>query len=420
VTWAATPRLRGSLLAVAAGTVGALATGRPEAVALAAPFAVLLLAGLGQRHPDPPHVTVHVERERIVEGEDVDVELGVTADAPVELELLPPRALHIATGANPIGLACRASAPRIARVSLHPERWGAYRIGEVVVRCNAGLGLFAGYRHFEGRAELRVYPRPEPLRATLAPRRTHASAGSRVSHERGDGMEFAEVRPFLPGDRVRRINARVSARRGALHVTERHPERNSDVVILLDTFAEARSADAGSLDLAVRAAAALAERHLHERDRVGVIGFGGALRWLEPGLGMGQRYRIADALITSAITFSYVWMTVATLPARILPPGALVIGLTPLIDERMIVALADLAGRGHDVAVVEVSPRAFLPPARSERESLARRIWALQRDAIRARYARLGMPVTTWEPGDPLEPTLREVSAWRRRRVVRA
>ena len=63
----------------------------------------------------------------------------------------------------------------------------------------------------------------------------------------------------MPGDRLRSINWRASARRGELIVNDRHPERNTDVILFLDSFAEARTARAEStLDRAVRAAATLA------------------------------------------------------------------------------------------------------------------------------------------------------------------
>ena len=70
---------------------------------------------------------------------------------------------------------------------------------------------------------------------------------------------------------------------------------------------EARREDAGTLDLAVRAAATLAERYLAHRDRVGLVVFGGVLNWLTPATGIVQRYRIVDALLDTEIMLSYAW-----------------------------------------------------------------------------------------------------------------
>ena len=172
-------------------------------------------------------------------------------------------------------------------------------------------------------------------------------------------MEFADLRLFAPGDRVRSINWRASARRDELVVNERHPERNADVILFLDTFADARAGGRSTLDLAVRATATLAARYLERRDRVGLVSFGGVLRWLTPGMGSTQQYRIVDALLESEIVFNYAWKDVSVIPARVLPPQALVVAVTPLLDDRAVEALADLRARRYDLAIVEVSPIGF-------------------------------------------------------------
>ena len=89
---------------------------------------------------------------------------------------------------------------------------------------------------------LRVYPSPERLQRMIAPLETQAYAGNQVARVKGDGLEFADTRAYVPGDRLRSINWRASARRGELIVNDRHPERNTDVIVFLDSFAEARTA----------------------------------------------------------------------------------------------------------------------------------------------------------------------------------
>ena len=71
---------------------------------------------------------------------------------------------------------------------------------------------------------------------------TQAFAGSQVARSKGDGVEYADIRDFVPGDRVRSINWRASARRQGLVVNERHPERNTDVVLFVDSFTDVRGA----------------------------------------------------------------------------------------------------------------------------------------------------------------------------------
>jgi uncharacterized protein (DUF58 family) len=164
----------------------------------------------------------------------------------------------------------------------------------------------------------------------------------------------------------------------------------------------------------VRATATLAARYLERRDRVGLVSFGGVLRWLTPGMGTTQQYRIVDALLESEIVFNYAWKDVSVIPSRVLPPQALVVAVTPLLDDRAIEALADLRSRRYDLAIVEVSPVGFTVPGESESDQLAHRLWVLRREEIRARYGRLGVAVASWQDDAPLDAVLEGVRAFRR------
>jgi uncharacterized protein (DUF58 family) len=242
---------------------------------------------------------------------------------------------------------------------------------------------------------------------------TQALAGGQVARSKGDGVEYADIRDFVPGDRVRSINWRASARHQGLVVNERHPERNTDVVLFIDSFADVRGADRSVLEDAVRAAASLATRYLEHRDRVGLVGFGGVLRWLQPGMGTTQRYRLVETMLETGVEPTYTWRDVNVIPARILPPAALVVALTPLVDPRIVTALEDLRGRRFDVAVVEVDPVGLVEPGRTEVERAAYRLWLLEREALRWRLESRGIGIATW--GDEeLDSVLEEVRTFRR------
>jgi uncharacterized protein (DUF58 family) len=268
-------------------------------------------------------------------------------------------------------------------------------------------------------AAIRVLPSIERLRALVAPARTQAAVGTRRSPTRGEGIELADLRPYVAGDQVRRVHWRATARTGVPHVADRHPERSADVVLFLDAFADLPGdARERTLTLAVRAAAALAEAHLRARDRVGVVRFGGAVEWLRPDFGVLHALRIADALARSEIVMTYVARDVAVIPPAILPARALVLAITPLLDDRGTRALIDLVARGHDLAVLEIDAPRLL----ALDDDLTRDLWMLRRAAVRARLAELGAAVTTWDGARPLESVIREVIAYRRasRRPARA
>jgi uncharacterized protein (DUF58 family) len=352
------------------------------------------------------------------------VELVVGTERPVErleLQLSLRPGLEIVSGHAVQSVRLGWEDERTLELRLRCDRWGNYEIGDLRLRARDRLGLLVWEDRLDRTTLLRVYPAPQALQRIVQPVATQPSTGNEVAREKAQGLEFADLREFASGDRVRSINWRASARRDRLIVNDRHPERNADVILFLDTFEEARTGGRSTLDLAVRATSTLATRYLERRDRVGLVSFGGVLRWLTPAMGMAQRYRIVDALLESEIVFNYAWKDVSVIPARTLPAQALVLAITPLLDERAVEALADLRARGYDLAIVEVSPVAFAQPGPSETDRLAHRLWLLRREELRARYQRIGVAVATWDDERPLEVSLEGVRAFRRHaRLARA
>jgi uncharacterized protein (DUF58 family) len=406
------PRLAAYAGLAALGLVVGLAAGRVELVALAAPFA--LAAALGAAVTREPSLdgSVELDRERMLENEDVRarIELQATGVARVDVLLPLPDELE-SRGGNPRGLAPSTSSVELV---VHARRWGSFALGPVLVRARDAFA-FHTWETTVGRGRpLRVYPSVETIRSLLEPLETQVYIGNQISRSRGDGIEFADIREWSPGDRLRRVNWRASARRGELWVNEQHPERNTDIVLFLDTFTDVRLGGRGTLDLTVRAAASLAHRYLQRKDRVGVVSFGGYLSWLLPGSGTRQLYRIADSLLQMDVVQSFASRSIDVLPPRTLPPKALLLALTPLLDSRSTAALLDLRARGFDLVVVEVSPVPFVRPERDELSRLAYRLWRLSREALRARYERAGIPVVPWEQGASLDAVIEEVRAYRR------
>jgi uncharacterized protein (DUF58 family) len=412
----ASPRLGTYAALVVLALVAALAVGRPELAALAIPFAVLVTVALAGAGPPSLGGSLRLERERALEGETVRASATVRnsgAGARVELHL--PAAARVESAPASIVVWLRPGERRSAEFELTVERWGVHRVGPVLVRARDRLGAFAIEGPLGEARELRAYPGVGRLRRLVAPVRTRPVLGSQVSRERGEGIEFADLRPLVPGDRVRSINWRATSRRRVPYVNVQHPEQSADVVLFLDTFAEAEHAGAGTLDAAVQAAAALTSSYLARRDRVGLVSFGAELRWLTPSAGTRQLYRIVDALLASDARLSFAWKDVSHLPRGLLPSRALVLALTPLLDERGTAALLDLRARGYDLAVVEVSPLEHTPADEAGALRLPLRLWRLQRDALRSRFESLGVPVAHWEHAHTsLDLPVEEVIAFRR------
>jgi uncharacterized protein (DUF58 family) len=417
VTRLLTPKLGAYAALTAAGLLAALLFARAEAAVLALPFALVALLGMASVREPQLELEPQLDRDRVLEGEQTVLTVRLRAAVPVrrvELSLRLPSGLTLAeTGPRP-ELTLQAGEERTVELRIDTGRWGAYNVGSMLVRTRDRFGLMRFERVLVRNLPLRVYPTPDRLRTMLAPLETHALAGSTVARERGDGIEFASVREFVAGDRVRQVNWRVSARRGELHVNQHHLERNTDVVIFIDTFAEVGEGRGTTLDLAIRGAASLAARYLATRDRVGMIGFGGITRWLRPGMGVVQLYRLLDSLLDTRVVASYAWKGIDVIPTGTIPPKALLLALTPLVDERTVGALLDVRGRGFDVAVIELDPVPFIAPRPDERGALAHRLWLLQREVLRERVRDAGVPIATWNEQRPLEGALEEVRSSRR------
>jgi uncharacterized protein (DUF58 family) len=416
VTRKGSSRIEGYAAVAAIGLLAALALRRPELAVVAAPFAVMLAAGT--RVARDPAVTVALEltADRTLEQAEVESTLRVRAEGGVDrLELLldlPPE-VEVVDGADAYAVRLRAGEEREIPITLRCSRWGVYRLGDVEVRARDSFRLVVWEHRAAARHRLKAYPRPITLRRLLSPVETQAFAGSEVARARGEGVEYADLRDFVPGDRVRSVNWRASARRQRLVVNDRHPERNTDVVIFVDSFVDVRGVGRSTLEEAVRAGASLATRYLERRDRVGLVGFGGTFRWLQPGMGLTQRYRLIETMLETGVEPTYVWRDINLIPARVLPPKALIIALTPLVDPRFAGALGDLRARGFDVAVVEVDPVSLVVAGSSDLGKVAYRLWVLDRAARRAQLEALGIGVARWgETG--LEAALEGVRTFRR------
>jgi uncharacterized protein (DUF58 family) len=422
VTRAFTAKLEAYVVLTALGLLAALVFGRAEPAVLAAPFAVMLVVGVAiAREPDV-RVELDLDRERVLEGDEVTLGVELYAREPASrLELLVelPHRLEPVDGRNPIAIRLERDEERRLELRLRCARWGGFTIRDVHLRARDAAGVITWFRTVERPLALRVYPRPEALRDLVRPRETQVFAGNRVARQKGEGLEFADLRPFAAGDRIRLINWRASARRAELWVNEQHAERNADVIVFLDSFVETRSARGSTLDQAIRAAASLTERYLAQKDRVGLVNFGGVLNWLQPNTGLKQLYRIVESLLNTEITLSYAWKDIDILPRGTLPPKALVIALTPLLDDRAMGALLDLRSRGFDLVVVEISPVPFVASPGGPSGPLAYRLWRLQREARRAEYERAGAPVVEWTDDLPLTAVLEGVTAFRRHAQAR-
>jgi uncharacterized protein (DUF58 family) len=237
----------------------------------------------------------------------------------------------------------------------------------------------------------------------------------------GEGSEFNKVRPFTPGDRLRRIHWAVTARTGHLHVTATHTDEDTQVVLLVDalndigqTDAEPVEAPDSSMDITVHAVATVARQFLRRGDRVGMRVFGAwAVSLLPARSGEVQLRRILDSLCLIEPGTARGAASPAT--RRGLSPGTLVVVFSPMVEPAVAAQVAVLLRSGLDIVVVDTLPPSVrTAPSRSSRtvdpEALAWRIRMLERRLELDRLASLGVPVVEWSGAHSLDIVLRDLS----------
>jgi uncharacterized protein (DUF58 family) len=410
VRWQPAPRSRSLATAALLGLAAAILTGHAALVLLAAPALGALALMPRRGRPAGLAVDVTLSGTRCFEGEDVTITATVRADTaggarPLDEIMLQ---LEAAPQVTPADGAATQTLLRThhgsARWVVRPDRWGRYSPGAVRVTCRAGFGGFQT-ELLAGVDQLAVFPRPGRVRPRLVPPELLRRIGEHTGRAVGEGVEFAAVRPYLPGDQLRDVNRAVSIRRGQLHVNQRAASRAADLVVMIDAFGGSGPVSDRTLDLAVHGAAALVTAYLRVSDRAGLVVLGGMLRWLGPAAGDRQFYRVAEMMLAARYD-SFVTPDLGRIPRTALPPGTLVVVFSPLLDPRGLGAITDLRQRGFPLIVVDTLQDE--PPAdtRSAAAGLALRLWRLDRTATRSAVRTLGVPVLGWDSGTELDSVL--------------
>ena len=418
--WTPTRALGRAILLAGLLIMAAVVLGRVDLVVLAAPFALGTAFALRRRPARLPEVSVDIEERLLAEGSDVSatVGLGNVDDADYDLVIVRstvPHWVEIDDGDRPhVTFAPRDS---VSDVHLEGEalRWGRYPLGPTVAHAVACDGLLVSASAWAAAQDLSVYPVTDPFEADEAMPRAAGLVGGHRTRRPGEGGELAGVRVFAPGDRLRRIDWRVSLRTRQLHVAATLSDRDAEVVLLLDVLSEAgRSGGvhgaASVLDTTVRAAAGIAEHYLHRGDRVSLLEYGTRMRRLRPASGRRQYLTVLEWLLDVQPPPRAHEPTGYGFGAHLVSSNALVVVLTPLIDQRTAAMLARLARTGRFVVAVDTLPRKLTLPVRGEWGRLAYRLWVVERANTVGQLREHGIPVVAWAGAGSLDQVLRDVS----------
>jgi uncharacterized protein (DUF58 family) len=418
--WAPTHAHLRAVAAAALAIVVAALAGRTDIAVLAAPFVGAAVWGALHRPPGAPAVGMAVDSTTLFEGQwtsaRVWVRTGVGASSGDVATVAVGTTTWLSTD-PPSGMRAVPSDGGDLEVviAVRAVRWGRH---EVTVRSVVCTSTFGAYRTEVNGGSIGVttLPLSAEFDAVDAVPEPSGLVGLHRARRQGPGSEPAEVRPFRTGDRLRRINWKVSSRTGALHVTSTWADQDTNVLLLLDTEADLGASDgvdgrASSLDIAVRAAAAIGEHYLRAGDRVGLLDLGRRVRDIRPGSGRRQLRRLLDALVVAEASPSHRADLVRIRPVE---AGTMVIALTPLVGTVGRTQVVSLAQRGRTVVVVDTMPDRTGETS-SPWTALAMRVRAMERQAEIDQLNELGVPVVAWRGRGTLDQVLRDVS-----RIARA
>jgi uncharacterized protein (DUF58 family) len=367
-----------------------------QLVAFAAPLLGVLCSISWQR--PAPRLRVHAapETQRCFEGEQARLKVWVTHEGggagAVELTVLVVDEMELQI--------LDEDQHETKSVAISAHRWGRYRV-QARVDALARGGLLTGTATVDI-AEVIVFPLTPPQLTSIPQTELLDRLGAHLTRHIGPGVEYADIRPYVPGDQLRAVNWPVSARRRRLHVTQRLTDRAADVVVLIDAYSQPAGPATEATERVVRGAAQVIQTALRYGDRAGIVALGGNRpRWLGADIGQRQFYRVLDTVLGAGDRFENTTGTLA--PRAAVPAGAIVIAFSTLLDTEFALALIDLRRRGHVVVAVDVLDSS---PFERQQDPLVDRMWALQRSAMYRDMATIGVDVVSWKEDHGLEQSM--------------
>ncbi|MFV2142902.1 DUF58 domain-containing protein [Isoptericola sp. G70] len=405
--WRRTPHgVAGTVVAVVLLAVG-LVTGRADVALVGVPLLLGVAwsgapGALTGRTPErPTRHAISTADETAAPGELTAV---LAIDPPAGVEVVHSRVA--APGHRTLDVLL-APGRRELELGLASVRTGPQPTFVVDVRGHGAGGATAEDVERSTAPDRLVLPAAMPLGRVPLPSRLRGLTGPHTSPRLGDGSELRDVHLFTPGDRLRRIDWRTTARRSPaldeLYVRRTYATAEATTILVLDSRddvgpdlrtwrgnGDLRVDEPTSLDLARHAAASVARAVVGAGDRVGLEDLGRRRRPLPPAAGRRHLRRVLHGLATSSPLGS---------PARRLrpprlPADAIVYLFTTALDDESLHMVRTWRDQGHQVVVVDTLPAVH--PVHEVHLRLAWRVTRMEREDRLRQLTSEGVPVVAW------------------------
>jgi uncharacterized protein (DUF58 family) len=271
----------------------------------------------------------------------------------------------------------------IRHFTIVAERRGIFSLGPVTVQVADLFAGAAGRMEGTGRDRYLVRPRSVAVRGLVHPPRWGSLAAARQGLIENPAL-FAGVREYQPGDPLRRIHPRISARLGRPVTKHFEPAREREVLLALDVQTVEGPAwepafDEERVEELCMATASIA-RQLRADDGtfgLAVAAYSGSLRpvaYLAPAQATGQLERVLDLLARLSAFPSAPFEHLLGSLVRVLRPGTTVLVITAREPDAFAPILHRMTRVGYGIEVLTMGPAAATNAARVRRTGLRGRV----------------------------------------------
>lgn len=293
----------------------------------------------------------------------------------VELRLQPMRGVrrleifdHVPPDCDfnglPMQIALLPDVETRVRYRLRPLARGDREFGPIEIEVSSLLQLWRRRVKIAARRPVKIYPNFAPLTRHALLAADAQTGGMLKRRQRGEGLDFEQLREYRRGDTLRQIDWKATRRVGKLISREYRDERDQRIVLLADCGRRmgARDDDLSHFDHVLDALLLFAYIGLRQGDAVGLMTLGGVDRYLAPHKSRATVNRILHAVydLQPTLTVSD-FETAAAMLVRRLRRRALVVIFTNLRDEddESLIAAVRLLSPHHLVLVASLRERAL-------------------------------------------------------------
>jgi uncharacterized protein (DUF58 family) len=382
--------------------------------------ATFLYSSLFSKHIRPQlRIKRALNPPRSFGGESIDVKVEIQNDSsdPVDqlhLEDEIPESLSLEKGTNFLTLSLLLRERLEHHYTISAPRRGRYVLGPMSVHLDDSFGFHNYSESIAGRDQVLILPKVENLRSLeLRARRVGPWPGNVLSRNVGPGTDFFELRPYSPGDDLKRINWKASAKQRRLVTNEFERERVTDVMLVIDCSdgTQSKLFEYDVEEFEVSLAASLCSQLLLQGNRVGLMVYAEERTWLAPAFGKRQLLRILSglAIVRAGSPVVPIGYAVETIATTVLPARSVVIFVSPFVGDGIVDAVLDTANAGYNVMCF--APTASTTDNGSGRQSLARKILATERRMNVKRIIPVSQLVSV-APNTSLQMLLRRIKPW--------